>query len=116
MSEPLNSKDLCEVATTVTGEEYIVMALEPNGGGIPYVVLKNDPHKVLWKPQFEVKPEYLWRRSQALAVVEWLFTRARSEDYAGNKMINLCVRIGRYLAEKDITALQRLVLELKEPV
>lgn len=93
MSEPLTAAELCEVATTVTG-------------------IRNHNY---WVPKFD-GPSL--QRAQVLAVVEWLSQFIENLEIVtmDNERDLLCraAEVTRHIANKNITALQRLVLELKK--
>lgn len=100
------------VASEVEQREYVVLCLGPNGGGIAHVLLKSDPHAVMWKPDFKGND---WQRLQAMAMVEWLADRITfafdvAED--GDRFWN---RVRVQIECKNAAAMESLVYELKEP-
>jgi hypothetical protein len=113
MTQPLTPQQLALVASTVTGLPFENMGPE----GIIYSSPPGTYGSQAWYPRFvdndsagnEVRDPH--RRSQALALVEWLAVKLMN----GSKFIKYSANIEFISAieKRDINALQRLVLELK---
>jgi hypothetical protein len=104
MTSPLTPQQLADVAREVTGHSELIEASET-----VFVQKSWRWDSNLWEPDFKGAE---WQRSQALALVEWLDDKILSlDDIARCTSLLLC-KAG-LVVDKDTTALQRMVIELK---
>lgn len=102
----LTAEEMAEVASIITGKVWIAFHER-------FVTHLGE----WWEPSLSGSADD-GKRSQALAVVEWLFAWLLNPECVDPiqqyKFRSLTIRIGHAIRDKDTTALCRMVLELKE--
>jgi hypothetical protein len=120
MTSPLTPQQLADVAREVTGKPHYKHrwwgqdVITDN----EYLCVENVYIVNFWNPQFvhddHRRPD--WQRSQALALVEWLNDYFSTPREKTRKEASKMSELNDFLEafhKRDISALQRMVIELK---